>query len=115
MLASSRSVPVTAVLENFLIDRLQNLFDRQFNYFVFKTADSQWSPLFTARFGNIAPASGLGVITHTLQPVRQALKVLFEILSVLLLGYAVHADGFVSVKRFVAGTQVVQIRHMVIQ
>jgi hypothetical protein len=42
--------------------------------------------------------------------VRQTLKVLFETLSVLLLGYAVHADGFVSVKRFVAGTQVVQIR-----
>jgi len=115
VLASSRSVPIAAVFEDLLVKRFQNPLNRHFNYLVFKTANSKRSPLLTARFGNIAPASGLGPVPHTLQPIRQVLKVPFEILPVLLLGYAVHTDGFGSVQCVIAGPQVVGVCHMMVQ
>jgi len=100
--AALGAIPIAAVFEVLLVDLLQNLFYRLLNYLIFQTADSQRPSLFTARLRYIAPATEIWTIPHTLQSVRQVLELLFKVLSVLLLGYAVHTHGLVGFECFVA-------------
>ena len=56
MLASPGPIPVAAIIKDLLVYRFQYPLDCQFDYLIFKTAESQRSSLFTSRFGYIAPA-----------------------------------------------------------
>jgi hypothetical protein len=115
MLAATGSIPMTAVYEGFLIDRLQNPLYRQLHHLVLKTTDAKRAPLDASRLWCVGSPLGLWAISHTLQPVRQIPEVLFEVPPIVFLGYAIHTDGFVAVQCFVALPQVVHVCNVMIK
>src|SRR4030042_2452404 len=96
MLVAPRSVPVTAVFEYGLVDRLQRPLGRFLHALVFQTADPKRPTLPATRLRYVTPLLRPRTIPHPLQPPRQVPKVLFDVLPVFSLGYAIHSSRLIG-------------------
>ena len=55
------------------------------------------------------------MVAHPFEASRQSLQICFQIMGIHRLGHFINAHGFVALEHVVAGTQVIDVRHVVIQ